>query len=105
MTEVPDGTQAIEACRLQKFDLIFMDIEMPDIDGTVATQMLRQQCPPNQLTPVIAVTGHVGFNQLAEFRKAGIDDCLQKPLSRSGLLDMVSRWKHRESEASAMPSH
>ena len=102
ITAAPDGTQAIEACRLQKFDLIFMDIEMPDIDGTVVTQTLRRQCPHNQRTPVVAVTGHVGFNQLAEFREAGIDDCLHKPLSRSALLEMVSRWRHRKSDASAI---
>ena len=105
VTEAPDGTQAIEACRLQKFDLIFMDIEMPDIDGAVVTQTLRLQCPHNQRTPVIAVTGHLGFNQLAEFRQAGIDDCLHKPLSRSALLDIVGRWKHRESDASAKLLH
>ena len=103
--EAPDGTQAVEACRLQKFDLIFMDIEMPDIDGVEVTHTLRRQCPHNQRTPVVAVTGHVGFNQLAEFREAGIDDCLHKPLSRSALLEMVGRWQHRESHASAMLLH
>lgn len=105
VTEASDGTQAIEAFRLQKFDLIFMDIEMSDIDGTVVTQTLRQQCPHNRQTPVIAVTGHLGFNQLAEFREAGIDDCLHKPLSRSALLEIVGRWEHRVSDASAMLLH
>ena len=105
VTEALDGTRAVEACRLQKFDLIFMDIEMPDIDGAVVTQTLRRQCPHNQRTPVVAVTGHLGFNQLAEFSEAGIDDCLHKPLSRSALLEMVGRWQHRESHASAMLLH
>lgn len=92
VTEVANGTQAITQCTVQKFDLIFMDIDMPGIDGVMATHLLRSQSPENRHTPVVAVTGHIGKSQHAEFLEAGMNDYLSKPLTRLAILGKVDIW-------------
>ncbi|QIR26196.1 two-component sensor histidine kinase BarA [Kluyvera genomosp. 3] len=86
------GQQAIECAKQMKFDLILMDIQMPDIDGIRACELIRQ-LPHQQQTPVIAVTAHALAGQKEKLLTAGMNDYLAKPIEESRLHDLLLRYK------------
>ncbi|MGO1308746.1 MAG: two-component sensor histidine kinase BarA [Kluyvera intermedia] len=86
------GQQAIERAKQMKFDLILMDIQMPDIDGLRACELIRQ-LPHQQQTPVIAVTAHALAGQREKLLAAGMNDYLAKPIEESRLHDLLLRYK------------
>ena len=89
-----DGSQAVEACRDGRFDLVLMDIQMPNMDGRQATRVIRADEAARGLPrmPIIALTA----NALSEDREAclaaGMDDYLVKPVSGEQLWAVLSRW-------------
>ncbi|ROQ20509.1 two-component system sensor histidine kinase BarA [Marinimicrobium koreense] len=85
------GKEAMEWCRKQEFDLIFMDIQMPGMDGIETTKRLRID-HPRRRTPIIALTAHSMTEQKAELLIAGMDDCVSKPVSENQLAHIVNRW-------------
>lgn len=101
VSEASDGTFALNQCALQKFDMIFMDINMPHLDGLMATKLIRRQCVLNFSTPVIAVTGYINESQANEFKDAGINDHLLKPLTRKELLTKVEIWGATDDRSSS----
>lgn len=75
-----NGSEAIEACKLKDYDLILMDIGLPDIDGYEVTRRLRQQ--KNTLhVPIIALTSHIGEENIQKCKQAGMNDVFNKPLN------------------------
>ncbi|BBR60220.1 MULTISPECIES: two-component sensor histidine kinase BarA [unclassified Klebsiella] len=86
------GQQAVECARQMKFDLILMDIQMPDIDGIRACELIRQ-LPHQQQTPVIAVTAHALAGQKEKLMAAGMNDYLAKPIEENRLHDLLLRYK------------
>ncbi len=85
------GQEALEWCRKRDFDLIFMDIQMPGLDGIETTKRLRRD-HPGRRTPIIALTAHSMTEQKAELLIAGMDDCVSKPVSENQLAHIVNRW-------------
>ncbi len=85
------GREALEISRKLDFDLIFMDIQMPGMDGIEATKRLRSE-HPGRRTPIIALTAHSMTEQKAELLIAGMDDCVSKPVSENQLAHIVNRW-------------
>ncbi len=85
------GHQAIEQARLMKFDIILMDIQMPEIDGIRACELIRQ-LPHQQNTPVIAVTAHAMAGQKEKLLSAGMNDYLAKPIEEEKLHNMLLRY-------------
>ena len=75
------GLQALELFTEDKFDLIFMDIQMPEMDGLETTQRIRSLETDGKHTPVIALTAHAMLEQKSQLLLAGLDDCLNKPAS------------------------
>lgn len=86
-----NGCQAVELCTQKKFDLIFMDIQMPQMSGLEATQCIRQQ-GLNQHTPIIALTAHALADEKENMLKQGMNDYLTKPLEESQLIHIVEHW-------------
>ena len=86
------GHQAVECAKQMKFDLILMDIQMPDIDGIRACELIRQ-LPHQQQTPVIAVTAHALAGQREKLLTAGMNDYLAKPIEENRLHDLLLRYK------------
>jgi len=77
IVKVENGQLALEAMRSERFDLIFMDIQMPVLDGLQATKIIRQELGSN--VPIIAVTANAFKNNLEEYIAAGMNDFLIKP--------------------------
>ena len=96
-----DGEEAVAKSRQRKYDLVLMDIQMPKMDGTQATALLRTDGNPNARTPVIALTADaVRFNQ-ETFKAQDFDDFLNKPYSEMALFRVLARVSRRADCAAA----
>ncbi len=87
------GIEAVKLGSTEKFDLIFMDIQMPDLDGVRATQEIRQQ-PINAHTPLVALTAHALPTERKKLLQSGFDDYLTKPISEEQLIHTLTKWTH-----------
>ncbi|GAA6134477.1 response regulator [Oceaniserpentilla sp. 4NH20-0058] len=85
------GLQAVEFAQHENFDLIFMDIQMPDLDGLSATIRIREYSQ-NLDTPVIALTAHALPNERKQLLQNGFDDYLTKPISEEQLVHTLMKW-------------
>ncbi|NTS76831.1 response regulator [Catenovulum sp. SM1970] len=83
-----DGEQAVEQALAEHFDMIFMDVQMPKMDGISATQLLRAT---GLDTPIIALTANVMSHEIAEYLAAGFSDHLAKPLKQNELSQVLSK--------------
>ena len=93
-----DGLKAVKVCRAKKFDVILMDISMPNMGGIEATEEIKKNCPLNKETPVIALTGTLAGKMESACLKAGMVQCLPKPIKRLELVKYISanvQRKHR----------
>ena len=84
VTTCVNGQIAVDQSSLQKFDLIFMDIQMPILDGISACLKIKEG-DLNNKTPIIAVTAHVLPGEKEQFLQQGMDDCLAKPIDELAL--------------------
>jgi signal transduction histidine kinase/ActR/RegA family two-component response regulator len=98
ITEAASGADAIAAAAARPFDLILMDIRMPEIDGLEATRRIRGGEGPNSDAKIVALTADVEPENLAACRAAGIDGVLPKPISPALLLTEVCNTTPREAE-------
>jgi signal transduction histidine kinase len=88
---VENGRQAVEAAQREPFDVILMDMQMPEMDGIEATRVIRALPGVVAATPIIALTADVVIEQRAEFEAAGIDGILVKPLHWGDLQKAIAR--------------
>jgi two-component system, sensor histidine kinase and response regulator len=90
---VTDGRQALEAVRKQKYAMIFMDCQMPNLDGLDATKLIRHE---ERLTgghlPITAMTANAFAEDRAACLAAGMDDYLSKPVKLADLRAKIERW-------------
>jgi PAS domain S-box-containing protein len=79
---VPDGIQALDTLKQQQFDAVFMDVQMPGMDGIETTQTIRsgEAGPDNRDIPIVALTAYAMAGDKAQFIEAGMTDYLSKPL-------------------------
>ncbi|NJM93743.1 MAG: response regulator [Cytophagales bacterium] len=91
---VSSGPQAIESVREHDYDLIFMDIQMPDMDGVVATRKIRGL--PKPVPPVVAMTAYSMREDKERFLAAGMDDYISKPIKAHTLISKVKDWVDSE---------
>ena len=90
---VVDGKEAVDAFKTFDPHLIFMDISMPKMDGMEATQQIRWHEVENGLEPVtiVAMTAHAMEGDEARIRNCGLDHYLTKPLSKTAILEMITK--------------
>jgi CheY-like chemotaxis protein/HPt (histidine-containing phosphotransfer) domain-containing protein len=89
VTIAADGNETVQKARAHDFDLIFMDIQMPEMDGYQATRALREQ---GIKTPIVAVTANAMKGDGQKCIEAGCDDYLPKPLDRRRLLEKIQKY-------------
>ena len=110
-----DGSQAVRAYKRKSYNLIFMDIQMPIMDGYAATQEIRKIETRNleqpsiinrqstiQKVPIIAMTAHAIKGYREKCLKAGMDDYIAKPIRRKELLTIVEKWTSRIDDSRLM---
>ena len=85
VTIAVDGQEGIDKALADAYDLILMDISLPEIDGCVATRRLRA-APQTARTPIIALTAHAMAGDRARAHEAGCDDYDTKPVELDRLL-------------------
>lgn len=86
-----DGSQAVAAVRRNRYDLVFMDVQMPEVDGLSATREIRG-CLPSGRQPVIyGLTAHATTEYRDICLKAGMDGYLTKPLDRDKLREVIEQ--------------
>jgi CheY-like chemotaxis protein len=83
------GAEAIEAVATMDFDVVLMDVRMPEMDGLEATRRIRALEGARGQVPIVALTAQAFTDQIAECRKAGMDSHLAKPFAPDTLLAAV----------------
>jgi CheY-like chemotaxis protein len=87
-----DGLRALEAFANQPFDVVLMDVQMPEMDGYQATEAIRRrEAGSFRHTPIIAMTAHAMSGDAERCRAAGMDGYLPKPIRPSDLYDVLAR--------------
>ncbi|MGD9108291.1 MAG: response regulator [Gammaproteobacteria bacterium] len=91
------GTEAITRFKARSFDLVFMDLGLPDIDGYNVTKTLRELEEKSKThTPIIALTAHTEDEFKKNAKKFGMDDFLAKPLTKDKVKDMLDKYVQSE---------
>jgi PAS domain S-box-containing protein len=96
VTIADDGKEAVDKALSQPFDLIFMDIQMPNMNGHEATKSLRNN---GITTPIVAVTAYAMKGDMEKCISAGCNDYLAKPINRKALLEVIRKYLPSEREA------
>lgn len=86
------GREAVEAVIREPYDLVLMDLHMPDVDGVNATAAIRRHEASTRHTIVIALTASVTSEDRGLCLAAGMDDFLTKPVRIATLADAITRW-------------
>ncbi len=92
---VASGTEAVAAVRAIPYDMVLMDVQMPEMDGLEATRAIRRLPGTSARIPIIAMTANAMRGDDALCYAAGMDDYLAKPVDAERLLATVSRWAGR----------
>ena len=93
-----NGQDSINKARKKDYDVIFMDIQMPDMDGVTATKKIKALGIKN-LAPIVAMTAYSMKEDKERFIKSGLDDYISKPIKASELLNKIRSLLHIEKGA------
>lgn len=96
VTESHHGLQAVQKMDEQDFDLILMDVRMPNMDGLEATRRIRLRGGTNNHIPIIAMTAESMQGDRERCLRAGMDDYLNKPINLHDLQSMILKWRHAD---------
>ena len=89
---VSNGIQAVAAVRATFYDLILMDMQMPEMDGISATRIIRDLAGPERDIAIIALTGNALVGQRETYLAAGMNDYLSKPFEPADFYAVIDRW-------------
>jgi CheY-like chemotaxis protein/nitrogen-specific signal transduction histidine kinase len=90
ITPIQNGLQAVEEFEPGKYDLILMDIQMPVMDGIMATNILKEKYQDN-LPPIVGLSANAFAGDKEKFIKLGMDDYLTKPVKSEDFADLIKR--------------
>ena len=97
ITVVNNGLEAVAALSAGTFDIVLMDVQMPEMDGLAATQLIRQnEGETGGHTPIIALTAHAMKGDRERCLAAGMDDYISKPIDRKKILALIEELTDRE---------
>ena len=87
-----NGNEAVDALRQHSYDLVLMDIQMPEMDGMEATRAIRQLEGEAARVPILAMTANAMQGDRERFLAAGMDDYIAKPIDRDTLFEVLQRY-------------
>jgi CheY-like chemotaxis protein len=93
VTVVGNGRDAVLAVERQRYDLILMDVQMPEMDGFEATRAVRKQEDGEKRTPIIALTAHAMSGDKERCLAAGMDGYVSKPIRITELMAEITRLR------------
>jgi PAS domain S-box-containing protein len=100
---VDDGRHAVEELFSEQYDLVFMDCQMPDMDGYEATKMIRQREAKIgreiRRVPIIALTAHAMEGDREHCIEAGMDDYITKPFNAAQIGAIIQKWTQSQKQA------
>jgi len=102
VVHVGNGAEALELATKESFDLILMDIQMPVMNGRDATRAIREA---GVNTPILALTANVMAEDLQDYREAGCDDYLAKPIDKRRFYEALARYLTVRGETRAEANH
>jgi CheY-like chemotaxis protein len=95
------GVEAVDAAVTHSYQLILMDLQLPELDGFDATRQIRQaEAKSGRHTPIVALTAQAMEGDRERCLAAGMDDYISKPYNMQTLRDTLSRWIPAQSAAS-----
>jgi CheY-like chemotaxis protein len=91
ITSATDGRKALEMTQQRHFDLVLMDVQMPEMDGPTATGVIRarERAEGRGRTPIVALTANAMSHQVAEYLQCGMDDFVAKPIEAGRLYGVI----------------
>jgi len=98
-----NGLEAVEAVRHLPYDLVLMDMQMPEMDGLAATRAIRALGERGAKIPIVAMTARAGPEEAERFQAAGIDDFLPKPIERRRLSRILTLWSGARHDGTGIP--
>jgi len=102
LLQAANGREALELAGAETFDLIFMDVQMPEMDGFEATRRIREfEQATGRHTPIAAMTAHAMAGDRERCLAAGMDDYISKPLQKAEMLALLDRISAARNPAGA----
>lgn len=95
-----NGLEALEKVKLQAYDLVFMDIQMPFLDGFEVTRRIRKDIGKKEL-PIIAMTANASNEDRENCIQSGMDDFVSKPIAPAPLFKVLSTWLNTATDVTA----
>lgn len=89
---VENGKEAVEIYSKDKYDIIFMDIQMPEMDGYQATQEIRKLDGENKNTPIVAITANALDGDKEQCLEAGMNDYISKPIRAEQIEQIMYKY-------------
>ncbi|SEA27838.1 Signal transduction histidine kinase [Desulfuromusa kysingii] len=97
-----NGQQAVTAVQQRHYDLILMDIQMPEMDGHEATKLIRAlESSTGQRTPILAMTAHASTGYRDKCLASAMDDYISKPIRKESFIQKIDQWLFGETDVSA----
>lgn len=91
-----NGIEVLQALERQRYDLILMDVRMPDMDGFEATRIIREEVPAVDQPKIVAITAYAMAGDREKCIEAGMDDYISKPVLISDLARILEKYKLRD---------
>jgi hypothetical protein len=96
-TAAESGEEAIALLEQEQFDLVFMDIQMPGMDGFETTDKIRKDIPRGQEIPIIAMTAYAGEEEQNRCLQAGMDEIIIKPFTFEKIIEKMAKQTEKNS--------
>jgi len=93
-----DGKEVLEALQRQSYDVVLMDVQMPEMDGVETTQRIRSEWPPEHQPRIVAMTAHALAGDRERLLVAGMDDYISKPVRVEELVAVLQRCRPLQRE-------
>lgn len=102
---VGNGIEALDTLKRLSYDLVLMDVQMPELDGIETTDIIRnaQSTVLNHAIPIIALTANATQVDRENCRQAGMNDCIAKPITSEKLVQLLDKWLTKNRPVSLPP--